>query len=384
MGSRMIRSQVSELKIAYVYDAVYPWVKGGAEMRIYELSRRLAARGHEVHCYGIKWWTGDDEIQREGVHLHGICPPMPLYVKGKRSIYEAAFFAGKLLSLRTDCDVIDCQNFPYLSCFSAKLLSSLRGQKLFITWHEVWGDYWREYLGEKGRAGQAVEWAAARLTQRNIAVSERTHSELLDRGARGVQVVPNGIDWKKISGVMPSQEHSDVIYVGRLVEHKNVDLLIKALKIVKSEVPDIKALIVGDGPEAGKLKSLVLELGLEKNVLFLGFLEDYNEALALMKSSRIFATPSTREGFGMAALEANACGLPVVTVKHRMNAVMDLVTKETGAVCQPTEQAIAGAICRTLQKKEKMRGRCIEEAKKYDWEEICDRATRVYVERSGV
>ena len=111
---------------------------------------------------------------------------------------------------------------------------------------------------------------------------------------------------------------------------------------------------------------------------FCGFLEDYNDALALMKSSRIFATPSTREGFGMAALEANACGLPVVTVKHRMNAVMDLVTKETGAVCQPTEQALAEAICRMLQKKGKMRGRCIEEAKKYDWEEICDRAEKIY------
>jgi glycosyltransferase involved in cell wall biosynthesis len=67
-----------------------------------------------------------------------------------------------------------------------------------------------------------------------------------------------------------------------------------------------------------------------------------------------------------------------------MNAVMDLVTKETGAVCQPTEQALAEAICRTLQKKEKMRGRCIEEAKKYDWEEICNKTERVYAERLGV
>jgi glycosyltransferase involved in cell wall biosynthesis len=55
-----------------------------------------------------------------------------------------------------------------------------------------------------------------------------------------------------------------------------------------------------------------------------------------------------------------------------------LVTKETGAVCQPTEQALAEAICRMLSKKEKMRGRCIEEAKKYDWERTCDRAERVY------
>lgn len=372
------------MKIAYVYDAVYPWVKGGAEKRIYELSRRLAKRGHEVHCYGMKWWTGENEILKDNVHLHGICPTMPLYVGGKRSIHEAAFFAGKLLTIRTDCDVMDCQNFPYLSCFSAKLISSHKRQKLFITWHEVWGDYWREYLGEMGRAGQAVEWAAARLTEKNIAVSVRTQRELLSLGAKEVQVVPNGIDWQKINRVPPSTKQSDVIYVGRLVEHKNVDLLIKALKTVKADVPDVKAVIVGDGPENGRLKSLVSELELGKNVLFLGFLEDYNDALSLMKSSRVFATPSSREGFGMAALEANACGLPVVTVEHRMNAVMDQVTKETGAVCQPTEQALAEAICRTLQKKEKMRGRCIEEAKKYDWEEICNKTERVYAERLGV
>jgi glycosyltransferase involved in cell wall biosynthesis len=366
------------MKIAYVYDAVYPWVKGGAEKRIYELSRRLAKRGHEVHCYGMKWWTGEDEILKDNVHLHGICQTMPFYSNGKRSISQAAFFAGKLLSHRIDCDVMDCQNFPYLSCFSAKLLTGLRGQKLFITWHEVWGDYWRRYLGEKGRAGQAVEWAAARLTDHNVAVSVRTQRELLNLGASEVVVVPNGIDWQEINRVHASALQSDIIYVGRLVEHKNVDLLIRALEIVKADIPDVKALIVGDGPENGTLKSLVSELGLGKNVEFSGFLEDYNEALALMKSSRIFAATSSREGFGMAALEANACGLPVVTIEHKMNAVMDLVTKETGAVCRPTEQAIAEAICSILPKKEKMRGRCIEEAKKYDWERTCDRAEKVY------
>ena len=154
------------MKIAYVYDAVYPWVKGGAEKRIYEISRRLATRGHEVHCYGMKWWQGQDDIEMEGVQLHGICPSRPLYCNGKRSIKEAAYFARRLLAVRTNCEVLDCQNFPYLPCFSAKLISQLQGPKLFITWLEVWGQYWQEYLGEKGRVGQTVEWAAARLTDR--------------------------------------------------------------------------------------------------------------------------------------------------------------------------------------------------------------------------
>ncbi len=43
------------MKIAFIYDAVYPWVKGGAEKRIYEIGRRLAEK-HEVHWYGVGWW----------------------------------------------------------------------------------------------------------------------------------------------------------------------------------------------------------------------------------------------------------------------------------------------------------------------------------------
>jgi len=156
------------VEIAYVYDAIYPWVKGGAEKRIYELSTRLASRGHTVHCYGIKWWPGEDEILRDGVRLHGICKPRPLYVNGRRSIREAAAFAADLLARPPREAVVDCQNFPYLSCFSTCLSSRLsprppsrlsrweKGngqapQRLFITWHEVWGEYWYDYLGRRGR-----------------------------------------------------------------------------------------------------------------------------------------------------------------------------------------------------------------------------------------
>ena len=47
------------MRIAFIYDAVYPWIKGGAEKRIYEIGRRLAKK-HEVHWYGIGWWFKDN------------------------------------------------------------------------------------------------------------------------------------------------------------------------------------------------------------------------------------------------------------------------------------------------------------------------------------
>lgn len=366
------------MKIAYIYDAVYPWVKGGAEKRIYELSCRLAKRGHEVHCYGMKWWPDENEIILNGVHLHGVCRAMPLYKNGKRSIVQATSFASKVLTAGINCDVVDCQNFPYLSCVSAKLLCSLQGHRLFITWLEVWGDYWYKYLGRKGFMGQMIEKSVAHLTERNIAISERTKRDLARLGANAPWVVPGGIDAKRIGQIRASSRESDIIFVGRLVEHKNLDLLVGAIEIIKGYAPDIKAMIIGEGPEAASLKRLSREKGLEKNMEFCGFVENYDDILALMKSSRIFASPSIREGFGIAALEANACGLPVVTVDHKMNAVSDLITKETGLICKSTSEALAEAIMQTLQERARMQDQCKTLASRYDWEKICDMAERIY------
>jgi len=51
------------MKIAFVYDTVYPWVKRRVEKRIYEIGKRLADRGHEVHWFGIGWWFNDNDKQ---------------------------------------------------------------------------------------------------------------------------------------------------------------------------------------------------------------------------------------------------------------------------------------------------------------------------------
>ena len=374
------------MKIAYVYDAVYPWIKGGAEKRIWEISKRLVKIGHEVHIFGMNYWNGDAVVMKEGVYLHGVCEPKELYVGGRRSIKEAIYFARKVLFplLKENFDVIDCQAFPYFPCFSAKICSSVKRTPLILTWHEVWDDYWYEYLGKsRGVFGKRIERTTAHLTDKAIAVSERTKKDLETIGVkREIKVIPNGIDFRKIERINASEEESDIIFAGRLIKDKNVDILVKAVEQVKKEVPDakLKCIIIGDGPEKAKLEKQAYELGLERNITFMGFLEDYDEVISAMKSSKVFVLPSTREGFGMVALEANACGLPVVTVDHKRNAACDFITMdENGFICELSEWDIAEKILRGMEERGNMRRKCIKCAKGYDWDRIVNLIEGVYL-----
>ena len=371
------------MKIAYVYDRIYPWLIGGAEKRVWDVARRLVNRGHEVHLYGMKFWNGNNVIEKEGVYIHGVCQQKEMYVKGRRSIPEAIYFARKVLFplLKEDFDVIDSQEFPYFPCFSAKIRSLINKSKLVITWHEVWGDYWFEYLGKKGIFGWSVEKLTTKLTEGNVAVSERTKEDLERIGVKGdVQVIPNGIDFGEIEKIRASEEESDIIFAGRLIKEKNVDVLIKAAKLVKKEISDVKCMIIGDGPEKGELEKLATDLEMDNNIKFTGFLENHGDVISCMKSSKVFVLPSTREGFGIVALEANACGLSVVTVNHKRNAACDFINNENGFICELSEGEIAKRILVAMDKKEDMERNCIEFSRKYDWNRMADLTEEVYKE----
>ncbi|MFZ3059377.1 MAG: glycosyltransferase family 4 protein [Candidatus Methanoperedens sp.] len=372
------------MRIAFVYDAVYPWVKGGAEKRIYEVGKRLAEQGNEVHVFGVKWWDGSDQMQYEGMTLHGVCAPMELYVNGRRSITEAIIFALKLFPylVKEKFDLIDASAFPYFSCFSVKLASIIRRTPVVITWHEVWGDYWYEYMGSPGFFGKQVEYIVSKIVSNYIAVSNMTKNglELLGVNGNKIHIVPNGIDLKRISIIPPSPDECDIIFVGRLIREKNVDVLLEAVANVRETMPGVKCHIIGDGPEKERLVELAFNLGLSQNVRFFEFIE-YDDVIAKIKSSKILALPSSREGFGIVVIEAFACGVPVITVKCPWNAAYELVNEKTGIVVNLEAAEIGSAICSLIKDashRERMADAAKNEAEKYDWDKIAGKLSCIY------
>ena len=371
-----------------MYDAVYPWVTGGAEKRIYEIGKRFVARGDEVHLFGVKWWDGEDVIEYEGMVLHGVCGARELYVNGRRSVLEAIIFSVKLLPhlLRERFDVFDVSVFPYFSCFSVKCVSFLRRTPAVFTWHEVWGNYWYEYLGRFGFFGKLVERLVAKLSSNVVVVSEMTKKDLEDIGGGDgdIHVISNGVDLDGVGGIIPSDQGCDVLFVGRLIKEKNVDVLIEAVALVRKDIPGVKCCVIGDGPEREQLVELARARGLvdngNGNVRFIEFIE-YDEMIARMKSSKVLVLPSGREGFGMVVVEAFACGVPVVTVTAARNAAAELVDETCGAVVELDVRAIAGAVLALLgdeELRERMASGARERAQGYDWDGVVAELRMVY------
>ena len=136
-------------------DAVYPWHKGGKEVRYWALNAGLARAGFDVHVYTMHWWDGPRDQVTDGVSYHAICRRRELYTGERRSIVQALVFAVACLRLLgRRFDAIEADHMPYLQLFPRRVVATLKRVPLFVTWHEVWGPaYWQEYLGPV-RVGQ--------------------------------------------------------------------------------------------------------------------------------------------------------------------------------------------------------------------------------------
>jgi glycosyltransferase involved in cell wall biosynthesis len=375
-----------ELSISLVYDAVYPWEKGGAQKRVYELARRLAS-DHDIHLYGMHYWDGPAVMERDGITYHGVCEPYDLYTDGRRAIPPAFKFATHLTKelAGTDYDIIDCQQFPYFPVLASKLRELTTDTTLVVTWYEVWDDYWYDYLGWKGAFGKAVEQLTMRTPEHVVPISSFIAEDLREAGYTGeLTVVENGVDYQGIQEIPAAEENWDVVYVGRLAEHKNVAWLLEAIDAAEDELGrPVETCIVGDGPERDRLERIANERDLT-NVTFQGFVEADADVIGHLKAADVFVLPSIREGFPNTILEANACGTPSIVVNHPENGSTAVVEDgETGFVVEPDAAAITDQLTDLLTDPDLL-AHVSAGARKYgsahDWDEIVADLESVYPE----
>ena len=336
------------LRIAFVYDALYPYVLGGAERRYHELARRLTSR-HDVHLVSWTWWNGDPDASLDGMTLHGVGQPPALYgADGKRTVREAVAFAARVLPtlLRNRWDVIDCSATPYLPLVSTWLASRLARTRLIVTWHEFWGDHWLDYLPHRpalARLAMLLESASARLGDDVVAVSEFT-AGALPQDPRRTRVVPNGVTLSEIDGAGIWPDAAEVVYLGRLIDEKRVDLLIDAAARLRQRLPDLRYSIIGAGPELSRLTALADRLSISDRVTFHRQL-GRSETFGRLRAAQLLVLPSVREGFGMAVAEAQAAGTVPIVVRAPSNGAADLVRDGVdGLVAEPTAAGLAEAI----------------------------------------
>ena len=224
-----------------------------------------------------------------------------------------------------------------------------------------------------------AEKAFSRLPDKIVAISDKTQSELLSLGVvRGrMTMIPSGVDNSHIQSVTPRNTKTDLAYCGRLKNHKNVHLLIEAVALLKQTRRDISAVIIGDGPEAAALRALALQLCVAENITFTGSLENFDDVIAWLKASRIFVTPSTKEGGGSITLfEANACGLPVIGVRCPNGIDPRLIhAQRNGSLVDLSAKEIARAALELLESPDRLKSLAAtsrEFAANFDWDVVAE------------
>jgi glycosyltransferase involved in cell wall biosynthesis len=340
----------------------------------------------------MHWWDGPPSYSDDGVTYHAISPLFSLYRNNRRSFRQALRFGfASLRLLRCDFDVLETDHIPYLQVFVLRLVATLKRKPFIVTWHEVWSRaYWSEYLGRAGWIAWLIERLAMRLPDHIFAASPQTAERLSRTLRRRTQVttVPNGIDLDLIHEVSAAAEITDLVVVGRLIEHKRVDLLLDALASLRASGVHLTCRIIGHGPARAALEEQARDLGIAGAVEFRDDIENQKELYSLVKAAKVFVSLSVREGFGMAVLEAIACGIPVLTTSVPDNLAQHLVARYSrGRVCEPTPEAVTAAIHDLVVDADlRTREECDTDSwvAEYDWSAMADRIQEAYIRQVSV
>ena len=164
-------------------------------------------------------------------------------------------------------------------------------------------------LGQDARKGNKYKGLKA---EELIALSDFLQTEFeKNYGIKPAFVIPPGIDSKQF--ISPIKEKDiDLLAAGSLIPLKQFEIFVKVVAGLKQQLPGIKAMLIGNGPEKDKLKTLIEKHALQSNMILTGELQ-YPEVLQWMLRAKVFLHPSSYEGFSGVCQEALAAGAHVVS-----------------------------------------------------------------------
>jgi len=202
------------------------------------------------------------------------------------------------------------------------------------------------------------------------------------------KVIPMGVYIPKDAGKpVPEPDAPVILFVGRLIPWKGVDILIRAMTLVIRKEPYVRLVIVGEGPERMSLEYLVKQLGIENNVIFTGRIDDrslsnqYSHASVLVLPSRK-SRGMVMEGLGMVLLEAMSRNIPVIGTN--VGGIPDIIDDgKNGFLVPPDdEKALAEKILQIVSNPDligRFRDAGFDTIKtRFSWAEISKKFSAVY------
>lgn len=354
------------MHVCIVYDCLYPWTIGGAERVYRQLAEAHAAHGNRVTYLTLRQWDRAAPPAIPGVEVIAVGPRLALYVDGKRRILPPLVFGlgvlWHLLRHGRRYDVVHGCSFPFFSLLAVGLLQPVCRYRVAVDWIEVWTrDYWRRYLGPVGGAiGWWVQWLCARVPHVPFALAQ-LHARRAEALGTGPVCVLDGQYDGPAYQPRPAAQPPLVLYAGRMIPEKRVPLLVEALALLMAQNAEVRAVLLGRGPDLDAVRARIAALGLTERIVLPGFVS--NEALeAYQAEAAVVVQPSEREGYGMVVVEASARGVPVVLVAGEDNAAVELVDEgQNGFVAASADPAaLAEAIRRAVDGGEVLRARVRE------------------------
>lgn len=295
---------------------------GGAEVHLNEIFKRFAARGDEVTLVSSGFNGSSKTDEYDGIRI---------VRTGSRETFNfTAPAVLKELDRKENFDIVveDINKVPLFTPMYLKkpvfvIIPHLFGSSVF---HET-GFIPASYV-------YLMEMPIPLVYKSSIfeVISESTFNDMMKRGIRkeNLRVVHCGMDHQTYfkDPTIHKFDKPTILYVGRIKKYKSVDVVIKAMPAIIRSFPDARLAVVGAGDNMDDLKKLSKGLGIEKNVIFAGFVS-MEEKVDWMRRSHIIVNPSPKEGWGLTNIEANACG--TVAVASDADGLRDSVRdNETG------------------------------------------------------